>query len=74
MLIFLNPNFNFFNYHVNSLFQFTHLALPQMVARGRGVIVNVSSLSDISPVPLANVYAASKVIDLKNIFKQIIIN
>ena len=41
--------------------QLTHLALPQMAARRRGVIVNLSSLSDLAPLPLQSVYAASKV-------------
>jgi 17beta-estradiol 17-dehydrogenase / very-long-chain 3-oxoacyl-CoA reductase len=41
--------------------QLTYLALPQMLTRRRGVIVNVSSLSDMGPVPLVSVYAATKV-------------
>ena len=46
-----------------------------MLARRRGVIVNVSSLSDMGPVPLVNVYAATKVSRIgrrvcRNIFLQ----
>jgi len=39
---------------------FTHLILPQMLARQHGVIVNVSSSSDMAATPLLGVYAASK--------------
>jgi len=38
----------------------TYLILPQMLARKRGVIVNVSSSSGMAPTPLLGVYAASK--------------
>ncbi|XP_054720048.1 very-long-chain 3-oxoacyl-CoA reductase-B-like [Uloborus diversus] len=37
------------------------LVLPQMEKKGKGVIINISSLSALSPVPLLSVYSACKV-------------
>lgn len=39
----------------------TRMIMPQMKARGRGAIVNVSSSSELQPLPLMAVYAATKV-------------
>lgn len=39
----------------------THLILPTMVARGRGIIINISSFAANSPLPLLGVYAATKI-------------
>ena len=39
----------------------THIVLPQMIRRGRGVILNISSLSSYIPTPLSTVYGATKV-------------
>ena len=38
----------------------TQAVVPQMRARGSGVIVNVTSSSTLAPMPLASVYTASK--------------
>lgn len=38
----------------------TKIVLPQMVERGTGVIINISSLSAVTPTPLISVYAATK--------------
>ncbi len=38
----------------------THRALPQMLTRGSGVVVNISSMSGKSPTPYNSVYAATK--------------
>ena len=38
----------------------THLALPAMLARGRGVVVNNASISGYAYFPAASTYAASK--------------
>lgn len=43
------------------------LVLPQMEKRRQGVIINVSSLSAISPVPLLSIYSASKVSNAYNL-------
>lgn len=39
----------------------TRMVLPQMQKRQKGAIVNVSSSSELQPLPLMSVYAASKV-------------
>lgn len=39
----------------------TRLVLPAMVARGRGAIVNISSMASLCPCPLLSIYSASKV-------------
>lgn len=44
-----------------SVVAMTQLVMPSMRSRGRGVVVNVSSASDMQPTPLLNVYAATKV-------------
>lgn len=41
-------------------FEVTRAVLPQMRAKGAGVIVNVSSSVTLKPLPLASVYTASK--------------
>ncbi|WP_299475813.1 SDR family oxidoreductase [uncultured Roseibium sp.] len=41
-------------------FEMTRAVLPQMRAKGAGVIVNVSSSVTLKPLPLASVYTASK--------------
>ena len=41
-------------------FEMTRAVLPQMRAKGKGVIVNVSSSVTLKPLPLASVYTASK--------------
>jgi short-subunit dehydrogenase len=38
----------------------TRLALPPMLARGQGHIVNIASVAGLAPVPYASVYAATK--------------
>ncbi len=40
--------------------ELTRLILPAMIARGRGVIVNVSSMSGKSPTPYNAIYSATK--------------
>ena len=46
--------------NVVALVELTQRFLPAMIARGRGRILNVSSLSAFQPVPLMTLYAASK--------------
>lgn len=40
--------------------QMTHMILPKMFSRRRGVILNISSGAGIAPMPLMTVYAATK--------------
>jgi short-subunit dehydrogenase len=46
--------------NVSALTQLTRLALPQMLARGRGRILNVASISAFQPGPFMAVYYATK--------------
>jgi short-subunit dehydrogenase len=46
--------------NVLALVQLTHAALGPMVERGRGGVINISSLSAYQPVPLSATYAATK--------------
>lgn len=45
---------------ITLMLQMTRIIIPQMVARGKGVIVHLSSVSGIFPIPLATGYSASK--------------
>ena len=47
--------------NITSCLRMSLLVLPQMEQRRKGVVINVSSLSAISPVPLLSIYSASKV-------------
>lgn len=51
---------NMLKVNVNSLIQFTHATLPQMLKRKTGKIINHSSVSAIMHFPCATTYAASK--------------
>ena len=48
------------NVNVNSLTQLTHLFLADMVDRGAGGIINISSLASYQPMPYFAIYAATK--------------
>ncbi|CAG0879141.1 unnamed protein product [Darwinula stevensoni] len=43
-----------------SMVRMTHMVLPGMVEKRKGIIINVSSISDVSPVPLLTTYSATK--------------
>ena len=46
--------------NINALTHLSHLVLPQMIRRGGGAILNVSSLASTLPIPDFAVYAATK--------------
>jgi hypothetical protein len=46
--------------NITALVRLTHAALPGMLARGRGGIINVSSLGGFQPAPLNATYSATK--------------
>ncbi|XP_016068036.1 PREDICTED: LOW QUALITY PROTEIN: very-long-chain 3-oxoacyl-CoA reductase-B-like [Miniopterus natalensis] len=49
------------NCNIMSVAQMTAIVLPQMVSRSKGIIINISSVSDSRPYPFLAAYAASKV-------------
>lgn len=49
------------NINVGAVTMMTKIALNQMKSRGKGAIVNVSSGSELQPLPLMTVYGATKV-------------
>ncbi|MDO5736006.1 MAG: SDR family oxidoreductase [Propionibacteriaceae bacterium] len=46
--------------NVVALTELTHAVIPQMVARGRGAIINVASSAAFQPIPQMATYAATK--------------
>ena len=54
------------NINIGATTMMTRLILPQMQKRKQGAIVNVSSGSELQPLPLMTVYAASKVCYVTN--------
>ena len=48
------------NINIGATTMMTRIILPQMQKRRKGAIVNVSSGSELQPLPLMTVYAASK--------------
>ncbi|MFN2465901.1 MAG: SDR family NAD(P)-dependent oxidoreductase [Candidatus Dormibacteria bacterium] len=49
-----------FDLNVIALMDLTRLALPSMLARGSGHVVNIASVAGLAPVPFASVYSATK--------------
>jgi short-subunit dehydrogenase len=48
------------NVNITSVLRITHMILPQMVERRKGLIVNVGSFAGMFPTPLLQTYAGSK--------------
>ena len=48
------------NVNVTSVNAITRIVLPAMADRGKGAVINISSMSCMTPTPLLAVYAASK--------------
>ncbi len=46
--------------NVLALVRLTHAVVPGMVERGRGDVINVSSLASLSPLPFSTTYGATK--------------
>ncbi|KAK8375271.1 hypothetical protein O3P69_020325 [Scylla paramamosain] len=51
---------NLINCNIRSLTEMTRIVLPGMIERGRGLVLNLSSLSSTIPAPFLAVYGASK--------------
>lgn len=56
----LDDQLNMIDLNVRALTQLTHLCLPQMIARGSGKILQVSSSASFLPGPMMAVYYATK--------------
>lgn len=56
----LQDIYSMFQVNVNALVHLTHGLLPGMIQRGRGKIINHSSVSAVMHFPCASTYAASK--------------
>ncbi|KAM8788819.1 very-long-chain 3-oxoacyl-CoA reductase-B-like [Rhynchonycteris naso] len=48
------------NCNIMSMAQMTAIVLPQMVSRSKGIIINMSSITDKRPHPFLSAYSASK--------------
>ncbi|XP_076340440.1 inactive hydroxysteroid dehydrogenase-like protein 1 [Tachypleus tridentatus] len=48
------------NVNMTSVTMMTYMVLPQMVQRGKGLVINMSSISSFYPLPLMAAYSASK--------------
>lgn len=59
----LTPDFlwSLLNINMGSVTMMTRMLVNDMKKRGKGAIVNISSGSELQPLPLAAVYGASKV-------------
>lgn len=49
------------NVNIAAVTFLTHMIIPDMKKRRRGIITNISSASDLQPVPYQTIYAATKV-------------
>ncbi|XP_067318543.1 very-long-chain 3-oxoacyl-CoA reductase-like [Anolis sagrei] len=61
---------NLVNCNILSTVKMTEAILPQMVARKKGIIINICSASAWKPIPLAAVYSASKA--FMDVFSQVL--
>lgn len=49
------------NINIGAATILSHAVIPQMKEKRRGIIVNISSGSELQPIPLTAVYGASKI-------------
>ncbi|KAH9520803.1 hypothetical protein DERF_004495 [Dermatophagoides farinae] len=58
----IEPNFHrsIINVNIVSVLRLTLICLPRMIEQQNGIIINISSLSAICPMPLLSAYSASK--------------
>ncbi len=53
-------NDSYINVNMVSAIKMLEIVLPKMVAKRRGIIINISSSSSDQPIPFAATYAASE--------------
>jgi short-subunit dehydrogenase len=51
---------NMIKVHINAPVRFIYAALPNMIRKKKGVIINLSSLSSFIPIPRDSIYSATK--------------
>ena len=56
-----NELWDLINVNIGATTLMTHMVIKQMKNRGKGAIINLSSASDMMPLPLFSVYSASKI-------------
>jgi 17beta-estradiol 17-dehydrogenase / very-long-chain 3-oxoacyl-CoA reductase len=49
------------NCNIMSMARMTHIVLPQMIKRNKGIIINIGSLSSATATPFLTIYGATKV-------------
>lgn len=49
------------NVNILSVIMMTHIILPEMAAKGKGLIINVASAAGLNPTPLLSMYSGTKV-------------
>ena len=49
------------NCNIMSMARMTHIVLPQMIQRNKGIIINIGSLSSSTATPFLTIYGATKV-------------
>jgi short-subunit dehydrogenase len=56
----INSLENMIKVHINAPLRFIYAALPNMMKKRKGIIINVSSLASFLPIPRDSVYSATK--------------
>ena len=51
---------NMIKVHINAPVRFIYAALPNLISKGKGVIINLSSISSFMPIPQDLMYSATK--------------
>jgi hypothetical protein len=49
------------NVNMGSVAAMMSIIMPQMLAKGKGAVVNIASIAAYGPMPMLSIYAASKV-------------
>jgi len=66
-----NQMWNILMVNICAATSMAHFVLPEMKRKGRGLIINNSSITCLGPTPYATIYGASKVFDSLKIIMYI---